>query len=929
MRAPLPATLLALLLLAPAAASAADPLTDGRRLYARGKYAEAETRLRKALRGPTRAEARLVLADLLLLRGQVQEAEGLAREALGEPGAPAEAGVLLAQALVRRGAHDEAIRHLRAVVEADREAHTARALLGETLAYLGKDREARRVLEPMVARDDTATFRTARDLVALGRAARVLGQTRFAFQAFDDATMRDPACVEAHLWLGLTALDKLDTVHAEQGFAAALKVQPRHPLAHVGRARVELEVARTHAKALEHLDQAEAVDPGLPEARRLRAAIELEGEHPEEALRILDEVLADNPRDLEALSVKAAAYEELLDDKGFSATLSAVRKVRKRYAGVYTAAARHAVRRNRFEDAIRLAERALKVDPDHLEARAILGLQYTRVGQEDRGRRHLERTYERDDYNVRVTNLLNLYERWLPDYVWVEDPDVRLRVHKDEAEVARRVVLPFAREMLARYDERYGFEAPRPVTLELFHKPNLFALRSVGLPGVGSHGQCFGRVVTARSPSSNDFNWGMVVAHELAHVYALVRSGHRVPRWFTEGLSEYETNVLRPEWTREFSQELFHALHAGRLPGVLDLSRAFTQGRSLKDVVVTYQLASLTMHHLVETAGYPAVVGALGRFRKGERLPAVLKAITGVEPAAFDARFREWLAARLAPLASNWDLDQEAYREVEPLRKAVKERPDDPEALAALAAHFLVTGRPEQALANATRALERRDKLPLAQFVAGSSLLRLDRPQEAKPHLEAMVEAGHDGYGVRMRLVAIARKAGRADELQRHLEKAAQWDPDRGVPHFGLAGLSERAGDAARAAHHHERAAMLDENDPDPSRALARLALRQKDTENALRWTEHARFIAPFDPEVHRLRAAAAFQAHRDDEAWQAAEIALNLDADDAEALAVLSMALLRLGRPEEAARAARRALAHKPDLEGALEVLRKLEAAP
>ena len=928
MTAALPRLLTALLVAAPVCARAADPLTDGRRAYAKGDWARAEAKLRKAMRGPAGAEARVALAELLLLLDRATEAEALAREleALDDATLRARSGPLLARALVRRGAHDEAIDVLKRTTKADPEAHLARAVLGEVLDYVGRHRQARRVLEPMVAADDLSAFRSPEELVAVGRAARVLGRTRMAFQAFDEATVRDPTCVEAQLELGSTALDKGDTVHAEQGFRAALALQKTHPVALVGVAQVELEIGRTYAAAEEALDKALEVAPTLPVTHRLKAVIDLLAERPEASIARLDRVLESNPRDIETLALKAAAYDALGDRKGFEATWRAARKVRKRYAALFTLAARLAERSNRYHDSIRLARRALKVDPDHWQAHAILGVLLTRVDREGEGRRHLERYYERDDYDTRVTNLLNLYERWIDDYVWVDDPDVRLRVHKDEAEVARRVVLPFARDMLQRFDGRYRWKAPRPVTLELFHLPNLFALRSLGLPAVGSHGLCFGKLVTARSPSSNDFNWGMVVAHELAHVYALTMSKHRVPRWYTEGLSEYETNVLRPDWVREHGQALYHSLEAGRLPGVLDLTRAFTQAHDLAEVVVAYQLAALVMHHLVETAGYPAVVGSLERFAKGERLPQVLKRLTGVDAAAFDRRFADWLRARVAGYGKNWAVDTAAYRDGDALRKAVKARPDDPAAVAGLAAHLLLAGSIESALVQARKALALDGKSPLAHYVAAKAMTSMKRPDEARTHLEAVLAAGVDGYALRTALAAIEKDAGRPDRAREHLAAAETLDRERALPHYGLASLAR---DDAAAAYHWERAAMIDQNDPDPARWLSQHAVRRGDMPNALRWTEHLSFIAPYDATTHVLRANALWLAKRDEDALAVTDLALILEPEDPRALTAAAQSLLRLGRREEAATVADRA-ALKGAANAALKaVYEALEASP
>ena len=931
-----PVLLLATLLLLaahPGSASAADPLTAGRKALAAGKWDKAEAKLRKALRGPTRDEARLVLADLLLLRGRADEAATLAADSLLRPQTASAGAALIGRANLLLGRTRVAKAVLTKALKADPQAQMVQVLLARSLLDLGDARGARSLLEPLLRKDDQGAYRTPEGLTVLGQAARMLGRTRFAFQALDEATQAAPASADPFVELGRTALDVGDTVNAEAAFQQALKLRPEDPHALVGLARIELEIGRTFDDAMALLDRAEAVYPEMPAAQRLRAEADILGEQPEAALARLDKLVKANPHDLQARTLIAAAHDARGDYKAFERSVRAIHKIRKDYADVFTTVARFAERQTRYPRAIELAKRALETNPDHWTAHAVLGVQYTRTGvpgDEDRGRRHLERYYERDDYDVRVTNLLNLYERWLGDYVWIEDPEIRVRAHRSEASIAERVILPFARQMLARYDERYGYKPPRPIVLELFHKPDLFSLRSVGLPGTAPHGICFGRLVTFRSPSEANFSWGMVVAHELAHVYGLGGSDHRLPRWWGEGLAEYETNVLRPEWTRQHGQELFNALQAGRLPGVLDLSRAFTQAHTLGDVVVAYQQSSLVMHHLVDTVGYDKVIGAHARFRKGASVAEVITALTGLKPADFDRRFAEWLRHKTARYAGNWDLDKALYREAQPLRDAVSKAPSDAGARARLAAHLLIHGEPGPALLQARRALGLKPRHALAQFVVGSALKQRKELDEAKPHFEQMIEDGHDGYVVRRALVDIGLEQGDADATELHMRAAQALDPEQSLPHSGLARLLDKMDRPDEAEEHHERWAMLSAGSPTPPRRLAQAASDRGDTVAALRWSEHLRFIAPYDPVTHLLRAQVFERLGK--QALLDVELAnANAAADPASAKAqvALALALEERGFREQAAQAAKRAAALAPDDAEVQKLVGRLTGAP
>ena len=112
-----------------------------------------------------------------------------------------------------------------------------------------------------------------------------------------------------------------------------------------------------------------------------------------------------------------------------------------------------------------------------------------------------------------------------------------------------------AEEAFAKLQERYGYRPSGPIRIELYRSHADFSVRTLGLTGLGALGVAFGPVLVMDSPSAmepGEFNWGSTLWHELAHVYAIRKSGGRVPRWFTEGLSVLEERRARPDrrWPR-------------------------------------------------------------------------------------------------------------------------------------------------------------------------------------------------------------------------------------------------------------------------------------------------------------------------------------------------------------------------------------------
>ena len=182
-------------------------------------------------------------------------------------------------------------------------------------------------------------------------------------------------------------------------------------------------------------------------------------------------------------------------------------------------------------------------DGDQRPLLSSLGNTLLRLGDEDEGLALLRRAWERDPYDVRTYNLLNLFEKVIAArYVHGDHRALPLpRRGAPRARPSRRWWRRSWRRPTTATSPATASRPPGPIVFELYAAPEHYAVRTVGLPRLGVAGVCFGRVITSQSPTNGAFNWGMVLAHELAHVFALQLSRSRVPRWFTEGLAELET----------------------------------------------------------------------------------------------------------------------------------------------------------------------------------------------------------------------------------------------------------------------------------------------------------------------------------------------------------------------------------------------------
>jgi tetratricopeptide (TPR) repeat protein len=783
--------------------------------------------------------------------------------------------------LVARGRYAEARAELEAAVR-EPKALEARYQLGLLYRTIGEQKLERAVWNSFYDDYERGAIdkKSARELSYVARAAHLLGGWKDANDTFRDAIDADPKGKDgAHAnvaWARLF-LEKYDAGHAEVCLDEALKILPEDAEARTVLAAVKLEQSYDVAGALRELDRAERAAPRYPEAEALRGKIALEGEDHAAARRIADALLQRNPEDLAARTLLAGAA--LLDDDrtAYEAQRTRVLAVHPRASAFFHDLGELLVRDHRYSEALPLEEEALRTDEKDAVARAAYGANLLRLGRETEGLTALREAWRRDKYNVRTYNLLQLFEDVIPKaYTIVDAPPFRLRVPITEKSLLEQTALPLLRRAGAALTQLYGFAPKAPITVELYTDPKHYAVRTVGLPGLDAIGVTFGSVVTAMSPSVGKFDWGMVLWHELSHVYAIELSRSRVPRWFTEGLSEYETTVADPLWTRRTSAELAAALQRGALLPLERLDLAFLHARNLPQMVVAYHEASAAVRYFVERAGRKGVLTALRRFGEGRRLDQIVRETIGSELAAFDADFRTWLGARLRGYEGQLLLRPSDYSDVEELAAELKDKPNDAHVRALLSLGRLGEGQ----LDEAQKLLAARPAGPPSPEILYASvrvLLAARKIDDAKTGLAALRGAGGRGAEVELLAARIAKASGDVDGAWRALEAAAAADPDRAEPWSLMAELAagtpqpSACADVARCrVTALGRAAELEVMDASYARQLFALLAAAKD-DRAREAARRALEVAPFDGKL-RLQLA-AFLAERGDRKAALAEL--------------------------------------------------------
>ncbi len=853
-------------------------------------YATAEKELR-AVAGPGRPAARLALARAMLEQGRFNEADAFASEAMASRTERPAAIAMRARVLAAQGKVDDAIRLLTPVKdEAGPGGRRVRLELGELLVRAGRRAEAEPVLLTFADEygNDAIALTDAEGLAMVGRAMQLLRHPKDANRAYNESERAARGRVETLLWRAELFVDKYDPGHAGEVLDEALKSAPHRADALVMLARVKLDEALDFEAADKLVRDALAVDPKHVGARAVRAGLALRDMNLVAANAAIDEGLAIDPNDLELLSLRAAARFLADDAKGFEAAKRDLFARNPEYSEGLGIVGEYAEWEHRYADVVGMMKQAVAVDPDDSKAWAQLGIMLTRAGDEAAGLKALERAWSGDHFNVRVYNTLELlYGQWIPQqYESAASGIFTLRYPKDEKAVLERYVPRMLGRAWGAMKTHYVFAPRTPVAIEMYRERQQFSVRTSGLPNIGIQGVCFGSVVAAMSPASEPFNWGNVLWHELAHVFAIQLSNSHVPRWFTEGLSEYETTIARPEWRRELDPELYLAIKKGRLPGALDMNSAFTHADGETDVTVAYYAASQMLAFTAEQFGFARIRDALELWGHGVPTADVLRRAFGLAPADYDARFRAWELSRLARYDTQYTFDARPLS-LDDAQAASAASPASAPAHVALGLALLRAHKLDDARRELGEALRLDPAQKDARFVLAKLAASTKDFDAAEAQLRALKAAAADGYAVEMGLAETAGARHDTAALKAALESAHRFDPSqvdavRGL--FELARDEKRDDDALAAIHD---VAMLDQHDRKAWTILLEKLVELKRWDEAKRTGEAAIYVDVHSAAIHLAYARALAATGDHAEAAFELESALLCDAPPAEKAAI------------------------------------------
>jgi Flp pilus assembly protein TadD len=394
------------------------------------------------------------------------------------------------------------------------------------------------------------------------------------------------------------------------------------------------------------------------------AKVALEDDATSRAKAEADAALAIDPNALEATAIRASI--DLLSDK----ESPWVAKIGNRGEGYATIAHFFMINR-RYEECIAYYRKAIAATPDLWSAHSQLGINLMRMGREEEALKELTVAYDNHYRDAATANSLTLIDSY-KKFDTFRTPTTVLKLNKKESAVLRPYFQTELDKIIATYQKKYDFKLPGPVQVEVYPDHEDFAVRTMGLPGLGALGVTFNSVVAMDSPSGRapgEFHWASTLWHEMSHVYVLNMTNDRVPRWFTEGLAVHEETAASPDWGDRISPDILAAIRDKKLLPVAEIDRGFVHPTYPQQVIVSYYQAGKICDYIGQRWGEAKLLAMIHEFAKNRPTVDVIREQLGMEPDAFDKDLMAMINKETASTVAGFADWTKGVREISQLSK--------------------------------------------------------------------------------------------------------------------------------------------------------------------------------------------------------------------------------------------------------------------
>ncbi len=474
-----------------------------------------------------------------------------------------------------------------------------------------------------------------------------------ANEQFREATQPADAPALYKVRWGMLLHERFNNPEAADLFHEALAKDPNNAAAYFGLATVSAE--DYDGQTTGYLAKAEALDPKMAAAHELAAKIALENDNRDLAAAEADKAIALEEDALDAMAIHAAL--ELIADRSPDAWFAKIAAINPHYGEAYQQVAHHLELHYRFNDSAVYDRKAIEADPRLWSAHAALGIELMRLGKEDEPLKELELAYNNGYKNPATVNSLRLLDSY-KNFDTTRDSTTIVRLDKKENDLLLPYMQAELHTIIDTYSKKYGMTLPAPVQVEVYPNHEDFAVRTMGMPGLGALGVTFGEVVAMDSPSGRkpgDFNWGATLWHEMSHVFIITATNQRVPRWFTEGLAVHEEGQRSPEWADRVTPDVLIAIRDKKLLPVTRLDRGYVFPEYPNQVLVSYFQGGSICDYISSKWGEGKLLDMVHAYAAQKTTAEAIQQALGMSPEEFDKQYLAWVNTKYGTEAAHFD----------------------------------------------------------------------------------------------------------------------------------------------------------------------------------------------------------------------------------------------------------------------------------
>jgi cellulose synthase operon protein C len=414
--------------------------------------------------------------------------------------------------------------------------------------------------------------------------------------------------------------------------------------------------------------QAIEADPKLLEAQELLARLALEDNNEPKAVAEAHKALDIDPNAVVAKAI-LASVDWLSGKKETTWDPHA--------AQGYATAAHFFMINRRYEEMLQYYRKALAMDPHLWKARSELGINLMRFGQNEEAMQELADCFKNGLQNSATVNTLKLLDKNV-NFVTTKAGITSLKLDKKEAGLLRPYFQAEVDRVIATYEKKYKMKLQHPVQIEAYPNHEDFAVRTLGMPGIGALGVTFtsdtyGSSIALDSPSGRApgaFHWDSTLWHEMSHVFTLTMTDSLVPRWFTEGIAVHEETAANPEWGDRITPEILMAIKEHQLLPVATLDRGFVHPNSNVQMIVSYYQAGRICDYITDKWGWDTILAMLHDFAHQTDTATVIRKELKIEPAEFDKQLLALIEGETKNTIQHFDEWRENMKQISAAVKA-------------------------------------------------------------------------------------------------------------------------------------------------------------------------------------------------------------------------------------------------------------------